>query len=619
MQFYNELKRRNVVRVAAAYIVSSWLIIQVAETIFPLFGLGEAIVRGVVIVLAVGFIPAVLFAWAFELTPEGLKRDKDVDLERSVTSQTGKRLDRVIVVILTVALAYFALDKFLIDPARDAEQFETAREEGRIEAMVTSFGDRSIAVLPFTDMSPQNDQGYFSDGISEELLNLLASIPEVRVTSRSSAFSFKSKNLSIPEIGERLKVSYVLDGSVRKAGEQIRISAQLIDAGSDTQLWSRNFDRTLENIFQIQDEIARDVVQQIKGTLNINVPQQRQTDPEAYALYLQARQQRRLGTPAGYVESIRLYQAAIAIDPNYAPAWDEMAASYQNQAITGLLPAAEAFELARKAAFRAIEIDPEYAPAYDSLGFLAQYYKPDLAAAARYYQQALQLAPRDPGIIGSAGILLQTLGRAEEGLPPIEYTTTADPLSAGWHYTLGLAYLSAGRNAQAVSAFETVLSLSPDFSLAYYSLGVALMLDGRPGEAVTTLQKEERESWRMIGMSMALFALEQTGNETATSPTAADLALAELIEKYGEKSTYNIGYVYAFRNETDAAFLWLDKAIKNGDPGIGEVLAQPLLRNLHNDPRWIPFLTSLDKAPDQLAGIILEVPLPEQNPGLRNR
>ena len=619
MQFYSELKRRNVVRVAAAYIVSSWLIIQVAETIFPLFGLGESIVRGVVIVLAVGFIPAALFAWAFELTPDGLKRDKDVDLTHSVTARTGKRLDGVIVVILAIALAYFALDKFLFDPARDAEQVETARAEGRIEAMVTSFGDRSIAVLPFADMSPQNDQGYFSDGISEELLNLLASIPEVRVTSRSSAFSFKSKNLSIPEIAEQLNVSYVLDGSVRKAGEQIRISAQLIDAGSDTQLWSRNFDRTLENIFQIQDEIARDVVQQIKGTLQINVPQQRQTNAEAYALYLQARQQRRLGTPEGYAESIRLYEAALAIDPNYPPAWDEMAASYQNQAVTGLMPAANAFELARKAALRAIEIDPEYAPAYDSLGFMAQYYQPDLKVAARYYQQALRLAPRNASIIGSAGILLQTLGRAEEGLPPIEYTIATDPLSAGWHYTLGLAYLSAGRNAQAVSSFETVLSLSPDFSLAYYSLGVAMLLDGRPGEAVTALQKEERESWRLIGLSMALFALEQTGNATATSPTAADLALAELIQKYGEKSTYNIGYVYAFRNEPDAAFLWLDKAVKSGDPGIGEVLAQPLLRNLHNDPRWIALLTSLNKAPEQLAEIILEVPLPEQNPRLRNR
>ena len=610
MQFFSELKRRNVVRVAAAYIVTAWLIIQVVETIFPLFGLGETIMRGVVIVLAIGFVPAVLFAWAFELTPDGIKRDEDVDPERSAARQTSKRLDRVIVVILAVALAYFALDKFFFDPARDAEQFETARREGRIEAMVTSFGERSIAVLPFADMSPQNDQAYFSDGISEELLNLLASIPEVRVTSRSSAFSFKGKNLSIPEIAERLKVSYVLDGSVRKAGDHIRISAQLIDAGSDTQLWSRNFDRTLENIFQIQDEIASDVVQQIRGTLQISVPHQRQTNAEAYALYLQARHQRRLGTPAGYTESIRLYRAALAIDPNYPPAWDEMAASYQSQAITGLLPAEQAFELARDAALKAIDIDPGYAPAYDSLGFLAQYYETDLAAAAGYYQRALELAPRNSGIIGSAGILLQALGRADEGLPLIEYSAAADPLSAGWQYTLGLAYLSAGRNADAIRSLQSTLSLSPDFSLAYYSLGVALMLDGRAGEAVTALQKEERESWRMIGMSMALFDFEQTENTGAAA--AAGQALAELIQKFGESSAYNIAYVYAYRNEPDEAFAWLNKAVETGDAGMGEILAQPLFKTLHGDARWIPFLRTLGKAPEQLTGIRLEVALPEQ-------
>ncbi len=611
MQLFDELKRRNVFRVAAAYIVSAWLIIQVVETIFPLFDLGDAIVRGVVIVLAIGFIPAVLLAWVFELTPEGLKRDEDVSQAPAETWQTGKRLDRVIVVMLAVALAYFAVDKFYLDPARDAEQFETARQEGRVEAMVTSFGDRSIAVLSFADMSPQSDQAYFSDGISEELLNLLASIPEVRVTSRSSAFSFKGKNLSIPEIAGQLKVSYVLDGSVRKAGDQIRISAQLVDAGSDTQLWSKNFDRKLENIFQIQDEIASDVVEQIKGTLQISVPHQRQTDAEAYALYLQARHQRRLGTAQGYEESIRLYRSALAIDPDYAPAWDEMAASYQSQAITGLKPSEEAFELAREAALKAIEIDPGYAPAYDTLGFMAQYYEPDLAAAARYYQRALQLAPRDSGITGSAGIFLHTLGRTKASIPPIEFSAAADPLSPGWKYMLGLAYLSDGRTSQAIEAFEATLALSPDFSLAHHNLGIALMLDGRPDEAIAALQKEKRENWRLIGMAMALFALENTRDETPGESGAADLALTELIEKYGENSAYNIAYVYAYRNDADSAFEWLRKAVETEDPGMGEVLSQPLFNNLHEDPRWIPFLSTLGKAPEQLADIKLEVSLPQ--------
>ena len=613
MQIFDELKRRNVFRIAAAYIVSAWLIIQVAETILPLFGLGDTFVRGVVIALAIGFIPALVLAWAFELTPEGLKRDRDVVAEQLQDKSAHKTLDRIIVVILALALAYFAFDKFMLDPARDAERFETAKREGRIEAMITGFDDRSIAVLPFADMSPQSDQGYFSEGIAEELLNLLASIPEMRVTSRSSAFSFKDRDFSIPEIAERLKVSYVLDGSVRMAGNQVRISAQLIEAETDTQIWSKKFDRKLENIFQIQDEIASDVVQQIKGTLQIAVPQQREMVAEAYALYLQARHQRRLGTADGYAESIRLYKQALATDPNYPPAWNELAASYQSQAVTGLAPPEEAFELSRQAALKAIEIDPDFAPAYDSLGHLAQYYEPDLAEAARYYQRALELAPTNAGIIGSAGILLHTLGRTRESIPPMEYSAADDPLSAGWQYMLGLAYLSAERETDAIKAFEKALELSPNFSLAYHNLGVALMLDGRPHEAITALQKEKRENWRLMGMAMALFLLEQQSDKSVAPgvPGAADLALAELIDKYAGKSPYNIAYVHAYRGDKNAAFTWLEKAVELGDPGIGELLSQPLFNNLHGDPRWVPFLTRLGMAPAQLADVRLEVALPD--------
>ncbi|MGB5722257.1 MAG: hypothetical protein WBM34_16320, partial [Woeseiaceae bacterium] len=427
MQLFSELKRRNVFRVGAAYVVLSWLIIQVVETIFPPFGFGDGAIRAVVITLGIGLIPVLIFSWAFELTPEGLKLDKDVDPSQAVGMRTGKMLDRGIVVVLLVALSYFAFDKFVLDPARDAQQLKTARQEGRSEAIIASVGDRSIAVLPFVDMSPQGDQSYFSDGVSEELLNLLATLPAVRVTSRSSAFSFKDKGLSVPEIAERLNVSYVLDGSVRKAGQQIRISAQLIDARSDTQLWSRNFDRTLENIFQVQDEIAGNVVNQIKGTLNIAAPEQRQTDPAAYALFLQARQKRRLGTVDGYNEAIDLYRRALDIDPKYPPAWDEMASAYQSQALTGLRPAEEGFQLGRESALAAIDVDPDYAPAYDSLAFIAQYYEADVANAARYAQRALKLAPQDTKIIGSAGMLLQNMGRQQEGLKLIEYTVTTDP------------------------------------------------------------------------------------------------------------------------------------------------------------------------------------------------
>jgi TolB-like protein/Tfp pilus assembly protein PilF len=456
-------------------------------------------------------------------------------------------------------------------------------------------------------MSPASDQSYFSEGIAEELLNLLATIPEVRVTSRSSAFSLKDKGLSIPEIAERLKVSYVLDGSVRKADDLVRISAQLIDAQSDTQLWSRNFDRTLQNIFQIQDEIAGDVVDRIKGTLNISLPEQRQTDPVAYSLFLQAREQRRLGTVESYNTAIELYKRVLEIDPNYPPAWDEMASAYQSQAITGLRPSAEGFQLAREAALAAIDADPSYAQAYGTLSFMAQYYDVDLAKATDYLKRALQLAPNDTSLIGSAGMLLQNMGRVEEGLRPIEYKVELDPLSAAWHYTLGLAYLSVARPEDALQSFDTTISLSPEFSLAHYNKGVALMLAGRPTEAVAVFSAEPRESWRLAGLTMALFDRDRQNPGVSE---ASDKVLAELLDKYSGNMTYNLGYVYAYRGDADSAFKWLEKAVEVGDAGLGEILSQPLFGNLHEDPRWVPFLHKLGRAPDQLSEIQLSIRVP---------
>jgi len=603
MQLLVELKRRNVFRVAAAYVVSAWLIVQVVETIFPAFGFGDAAIRAVVIALGIGLIPVLVISWAFELTSEGLKLDRDVDPAQSETKQTGRKLDRAIFVVLALAIGYFAFDKFILDPARDAEQLQNARQEGRSEAIIASVGDRSIAVLPFADMSPAKDQSYFSEGIAEELLNLLATIPEVRVTSRSSAFSLKDKGLSIPEIAKQLRVSYVLDGSVRKAGDQVRISAQLIDAQSDSQLWSKKFDRTLQNIFQIQDEIAGDVVDRIKGTLNISLPEQRQTDPAAYALFLQAREQRRLGTVESYDTAIELYKRVLEIDPNYPPAWDEMASVYQSQAITGLRPSAEGFRLAREAALAAIDVDSDYAPAYGTLAFMAQYHDADLARATGFLERALQLAPNDAALIGSAGMLLQNMGRAQEGLRPIEYKVERDPLSAAWQYTLGLAYLSAARHDDAVQSFEKTLSLSPEFSLAHYNQGVALMLAGRPAEAVAMMRKEPREAWRLAGLTMALFERDRQKSNAAEASEASGRVLTELLEKYSGNMTYNLGYVYAYLGDADSAFEWLEKAVEVEDAGLGEILSQPLFENLYEDPRWRPFLRKLGRAPDQLSEI----------------
>ncbi len=289
MSLFEELKRRNVIRVGTAYAVTAWLLIQVSETILPLFGFDASSLRLVVIVLAIGFVLVITFSWAFELTPEGLKRESEVDRSPSIIANTSKQLDRLIMVVLTLALGYFAFDKFVLDPSRDAAREAEVALQARSDALVESYGDKSIAVMPFADMSPDKDQEYFSDGLAEELINLLAKIPGMRVISRSSAFSFKDQSMDIPSIAKQLQVSHILEGSVRKAGDQVRITVQLIDAASDTHLWSETYDRKLNDIFAIQDEISAQVVAQLKLTLLGSAPSTRQTSPEAFALFLQAR------------------------------------------------------------------------------------------------------------------------------------------------------------------------------------------------------------------------------------------------------------------------------------------------------------------------------------------
>ena len=290
VSFFKELQQRNVLRVGAAYIVASWLVIQVVETLFPVFGLSQVAIRVVVIILAIGFIPVLVFSWAFELTPDGLKLEKDVSRDETTTPQNTKKLDRLIMAVLALGLAFFAFDKFVLDPARDVEIAQSAREEGRTDALLESFGDKSIAVLPFVNLSADPDQDYLGDGLAEELLNLLRRIPELRVISRSSAFSFKGQNIEIPVIAERLNVVHILEGSVRRSGDLIRISAQLVDARSDTQLWSDTFDEPIGDIFAIQEEVASQVVARLRVTLVPERPRKVEPDLAAYVIYLQARQ-----------------------------------------------------------------------------------------------------------------------------------------------------------------------------------------------------------------------------------------------------------------------------------------------------------------------------------------
>lgn len=515
-----------------------------------------------------------------------------------VTPSPGRRpvwLLAAPIVAALAALGYLIVAKpWAAKPAEHSAS--TAAQSGPV------IGDLSIAVLPFANLSADRDQEYFADGISEELLSLLTKVPQLRVISRSSAFSFKGQNLAVAEIAKRLNVTLVLEGSVRQAGAKVRITTQLIDARSDRQLWSETYDRPLVNIFALQDEIAAAVVSQLKLKLLGAASKAKAPNPEAYAFFLQARQVALQRTPAGYERAIALFQQALSSDPGYAAAWVGLARVYINQANDGLRPIEESYGLAREAVDKALALDPDFAPAHAMLGRIAMTHDGDLAAAAHRYEHALALEPANTDIMRSAAMLAASLGRLDTSVALGQFVIARDPVNPTGYLNLGYDYFNAGRLDEAIASLRTALTLSPDHAVAQYGIAVALLMKGESAAALAAMQKEPSAYWRSVGLPMVYHALGRKAE--------SDAALAELIRKHKEDAAYNIAYVLAFRGEADRTFAWLDRAVAYRDPGLDDIAVDPLFARLHQDPRWLPFLRKLGKAPDQLAAIRFDVKLP---------
>jgi len=596
----NELRRRNVHRVALAYMASAWLLIQIVETLTPDF-LPAVVFRTTVIIAAVGFVPALILAWKFEWTTKGLQIDRGSETD-SQRSDPGL-FDKAITVALVLAVAYFAVDKFVLDPSRDATSIQSARQEGRSEALTESYGDKSIAVLPFLNMSSDEDQEFFSDGISEELLNLLAKVPRLRTISRRSSFSYRGRDVNIGDVARDLNVTHVLEGSVRRAGSQVRITVQLIEALSDTQLWSESYDRKLNDIFAIQDDIAATVVDQLKIELLGDAPTTPVVRAEAYALYLQARHLGRLHTAEAWQQSNQLYDEALAIDPTYAAAWSGKSVNYSNLAGSGQMDAREGADLAREASRTALSIDPNYAPAYSTLGWVDMAFDGNFAVAAGHYERALALDPSSLSIISNTATLLLYIGRYDEAIRLREYAMARDPVNAVGHFNLGITYLVANRLDESITSLESTLRLAPKFSQVHNYLAEAHMLKGDYETALEISQQAPLEHYRLSGQALVQFAMGEQEE--------SDAALAELIDKHSEKRAYIIATVLAYRNEPDRAFEWVDKAIENHDPSVVDVSHEPLFVNLHEDPRWYPLIERLGQSPEQKAEVTIDVTLPE--------
>ncbi len=373
MSIFRELKRRNVFRVAAAYAVVAWLLIEVTATVFPIIKLPDWSVTLVTAFILIGFPLALILAWAFEITPEGIKLEKDVDRSQSVTHVTGRKIDYFIIAALVLALGFFAFDKFVLGPSRDAELVQVTTQavtELSTEIAKSEVPDNSIAVLPFVNMSSDPEQGYFSDGISEELLNVLVHVDGLRVASRTSSFAFKGGNKNLAEIADILKVSYLLEGSVRKAGNRVRITAQLIEAASDRHLWSEIYDRDLTDIFAIQSEIANAIVAALRESLEIEAASEisvlaATTDMNSYDSYLQGRELFIARTDLE--RSVALFEQAIALDPGFARAWEGLAAIYSVVPSWGITDRDYA-DLALEAARTALALDDDLSLAYSVIG-----------------------------------------------------------------------------------------------------------------------------------------------------------------------------------------------------------------------------------------------------------
>jgi TolB-like protein/Tfp pilus assembly protein PilF len=502
LSLFNELKRRNVLRVGAAYIVAAWLVIQVVETILPAFGFDSAAVRIVVIVLAVLLVPVLIFAWAFELTPEGLRRDYEVDRSRSITPQTSKRLDRLIMVVLALALGYFAFDKFVLDPVRDVDIAEAAHQEGRSESLIESFGDKSVAILPFKNRSAREDDAFFVDGIHDEILTELARIGSLRVISRTSVERFRDTSKSIGDIGELLDVKTILEGGVQRAGDRIRINVQLIDVDTDNHIWAENYEKemTAGSIFRIQKEIATAVAKSLEATLTVQDEQQLSSVPtenlaalEAYFLGRQAMEKR---TAASLDEAENLLTRAIELDPGFAIAYVELANTYGFQAFYSNRPPKQAWQLAEPLLDRALTIDERLGQAYIAKArFLGT--NEDRAAVIEkaefvesLYRKGLELAPGYASGYRWYSNLLSTLNRNEEALVQLEKALRQDPLSGIIRADLARALEQQGRFADARDHLESSVRINPDFAHGYFALArLQIYAFGRVDGAILQMRR----------------------------------------------------------------------------------------------------------------------------------
>ena len=553
-------------RVGIAYIVVSWLIAQVAELALDSFDAPDWVIKTILLVLVLGFPLALFFAWAYELTPDGLKKEKEVDRSQSITSKTGRKLDFMIIAVLTVGLLFVVIDNYLLDDPAPVQ------DTGAVVL-------RSIAVLPFVNMSNDPDQDYFSDGISEELLNLLAKIPAFRVAGRTSSFAFKGRSEDLRLIGDSLGVESILEGSVRKSGDRVRITAQLVKTDDGFHLWSETYDRTLDDIFAVQDDIASSVVRELKVTLLGEAPQvagyQRGIDNgDAYNAYLQGLFFLNQSGPDNLAKAAKYMEQAVELAPDSALAWAGLSrakADYAGQ--TSDDPTIELSQ-AREAANRALMLDDSLPEAYLAIANYEQSFDWNWDSAEKNLKRALELRPGDIAARAEQSNLLITRGKLVEARQSLQQIVREDPLNYRVQRSLMSVLFYMKEYSEAAQLGERMIEQSPEVPFVRGWLAFVYLDQGNHQKAIEVASAEPVAYSRLTSLASIHGVL---GNHDE-----AQQAQQTLLDEYGDLAAFQQAVIFAYWGDYDQSVEFLERGYAIRDPGMPSVNTG-IFRDLMND------------------------------------
>jgi TolB-like protein/Flp pilus assembly protein TadD len=581
--FFAELKRRNVYKVAVAYAIVGWLLVQIATQVFPFLEIPTWVVRLVIVLVATGFPIALVIAWAFELTPEGIKRTEDVDalLATNVGVVAPARQPRKYTWIFVV----------IVGATLSVGLFFVGRYSGRTTAAAggTELPAKSIAVLPFESLSEDKSNAYFAEGVQDEILTRLAKVADLKVISRTSTQHFKSAPDNLPQIAKQLGVTNILEGSVQRANDQVRVNVQLINALTDAHLWADTYDRKLTDIFAVESDIAKTIAETLQakltGSEKTAMSKKPTANPEAYELYLKGRFFWNKRTAADLRKSIEYFNQAIEKDPGYAQAYAALAQSWK------LLPAFnggapnDCFPQAEAAAKKALALDDTSSTAHAALASLKGLNGFDYPGAIAEYERTLQLNPNDATTLQwFANDTLANIGQTEREIAELKRAVELDPLSLVINSNLGVAYIHAGRLDDAIAQLRKTVELDGAFYYSRYNLGQALELKGLIPEATAEYQKtmSMTEDPVPLGMLGRLYGLHSQKDEA--------LKILQKLRQNREQrytAAYGLALIYVGLGDHNEALNWLEQGYREHDGfNIGPIRVDPLLAPLHGDPRF---------------------------------